>query len=357
MELANGIVTYNRKFEGNRTKDITYEAWFIKPESDLQYMQEFNKVPFSKIHSAGIDKISLCLPLDYVNEGAVAKYSNGAFSTRRHGAYFHINIHGEYIDHSKNLLKQVEHIVLFLMKKGAFKVPIRKEVVRYEDFPKVGNHEEIYFERFVETADDFFRVILDNMTFTNIEFNFDYTTPIFPLLDSSDFHLVGGSTFYSKDYKVYSEASRKKSMVCIYDKTKQMKDVKKVELEEQITRFEIKIYSQQLKYLGGMKLLDITYEKLFSKLKPCMVKKLRKLKIDFLALSEGLPLHDRLKSLLEAVMHGLKVVIHEVKKVCKKIVKFFKGFKCNNAVGSKKFFYLIKTTAESPYSSICWHGS
>ena len=114
MSIEEANVIYPR-FDENRqiTKQVSFLAYFSNPDFELPKKQLFKNSLFYT--QAGLDKISLSLPLDYVNEGSLIKFSNGSFTTRRFGSNFYIDIHGEYLRADLSLLFQIEEIVKILM--------------------------------------------------------------------------------------------------------------------------------------------------------------------------------------------------------------------------------------------------
>jgi len=351
----NNIVYLRHSLEGDIIKEVHYDAFLINTPlvSRLEH-QPLYKHSFIST-SAGLDKITLSLPLDYLNEDAPLKYRNGPISLRRHGAYVSIDIHGEYISHDKNILEQVKSVVHFLLNRGFFKVPVLKVELSYPEKEVLTVQE---YEREIRNRDEFIQTILDNITLSGIEVRYDLETSVLPHLKKKEFNIVGESTYYSKDYRYYENGNKRKSMLCIYDKSKQMEEVKKCSLERQITRVEFRPNRYQMSKLGGLEALNSVFENLYQRLMPILVKSLKKLKISFENLIEKLEKGSALRNFLEKVsMIDKEREVYERKSEredeentfsCRmdstlhwyhRIVSPVRAF--------KKFFYLIKTISLS----------
>ena len=298
--LFNATKTYPRiNREGHVVKCLTFNAFFIR-EGSFSSTFRANKLNKLFYGQSGIDKIGLILPLDYVNEDVAKLYrfTNGMFTTRIHGGYLHIDVHGEYLEVEQNLLDQIKPIINFLCSKSFFKVPcIKKTIELSEKTGEVINSREEQFEEIPEDINQFETILYNKIVFTNLELKFDFQSSIIDLLHSSDFNTFGG-TLYSKDYKVYRSGKRTKSSLCIYDKARQMDEVKNQSLPTKLYRVEFRVFSQALKYHGNMKLLDQTFIGLLQRLKPIISNKLRRLKIDFSHLIAVLPQQDLLRCIL-----------------------------------------------------------
>jgi len=249
------------------------------------------------------------------------------------------------------------------MYRGLLKVPIIKEVFTYPDMKIIKTKG---FERAVENDEDFFQVIMDYLKISEIEVKNDYSVPIIPFLSREDFIEYGGTTLYSKDYKIGSDGRRTKSMLCIYDKTKQMKEVKKTAIEENITRVEFRLFGYFLKKLGGLEGLNCTVNELMMKLKPIIQKKLKKLDIQFSDLYRSLKEDDFLKEVLSVLVEGEEEKScgreDEKKEESEKVVDenslllhlrriYRSPFKV------EKFFYIIKTFVKQFYLLVQLRGS
>lgn len=300
FELVKATIPYPRhNLKGVVTKLLTFDAVFVRGDFSLSAFSP-NKANKEFYKHPGIDKIGLSLPRDYLNEIEAKhyKYSNGMFSTRTHGAYFHLDVHGEYLELGKSLISQIKPIISFLCKRSFFKVPQRKETIIFSQ--ATGEIISVNEERYKETPaniDDFIEIIYSKFLLTNIEIKFDYERSLEKLFNPFNFNRIEG-TLYSKDYKIYKGGKRSKSFLCIYDKTKQLDEVKHTCLSTSVNRIECKLFSQALSYHGSMKLLEGNFIELFQRVKPIIVKKLKKLNIDFSLLISTLPKDDMLKSIL-----------------------------------------------------------
>ncbi len=300
FELVKATIPYPRyNLEGTVTKLLTFDAVFVNGDASLADYRS-NKANKEFYRHPGIDKIGLSLPLDYLNEKEAkhCKFSNGMFSTRTHGAYFHIDVHGEYLDAGKSLISQIKPIITFLCKRSFFKVPQRKETITFSQTTgEIISVKEEHYKEAPEDINEFIEIIYSKILLTNIEIKFDYERSIKKLFKPLDFNIIEG-TLYSKDYKIYKGGKRLKSFLCIYDKAKQLDEVKHTCLATPINRIECKLFSQALSYHGSMKLLEGNFIELFQRVKPIIVKKLKKLNIDFSLLISTLPKDDMLKSIL-----------------------------------------------------------
>lgn len=300
IALFNATKTYPRiNREGQVVKCLTFDAVFIR-EGSFTSTFRANKLNRQFYDQSGIDKIGLILPLDYVNEDVAKpyKFTNGMFTTRIHAGYLHIDVHGEYLEVEKNLLDQIKPIIHYLCSKSFFKVPrIKNTIELSEKTGEVINCREKQFQEIPENISQFETIIYKNIVFTNLELKFDFQRAIIDLLDSSDFNTFEG-TLYSKDYKVYRSGKRIKSSLCIYDKARQLDEVKNKSLSTKLYRVEFRVFSQTLKYYGGMKLLDQTFISLLQRLRSTIANKLRRLEIDFSQLIVILPQQDLLRCIL-----------------------------------------------------------
>lgn len=300
FELVNATIPYPRhNLEGVVTKLLTFDAVFVNGDFSLSSFSP-NKANKEFYKHPGIDKIGFSLPRDYLNEieAKHCKFSNGMFSTRTHGAYFHLDVHGEYLELGKSLISQIKPIISFLCKRSFFKVPQRKETIIFSQATgEIISVKEEHYKEAPEDIDEFIEIIYNKFLLTNIEIKFDYERSLKRLLNPFNFNNIEG-TLYSKDYKIYKGGKRSKSFLCIYDKAKQLDEVKHTCLSTSVNRIECKLFSQALRYHGSMKLLEYNFIELFQRLKPIITKKLKKLNIDFSQLISKLPKDDMLKSIL-----------------------------------------------------------
>jgi len=305
FELVKATIPYPRhNLKGVVTKLLTFDAVFVSGDFSLSAFSP-NKANKEFYKHPGIDKIGLSLPRDYLNEIEAKhyKYSNGMFSTRTHGAYFHLDVHGEYLELGKSLISQIKPIISFLCKRSFFKVPQRKETIIFSQATgEIISVKEEHYKETPANIDDFIEIIYSKFLLTNIEIKFDYERSLKGLFNPSDFNIIEG-TLYSKDYKLYKGGKRSKSFLCIYDKAKQLDVVKHAYISTPITRIELKLFSQALSYHGSMNLLECNFATLFHRLKPILIKKLKKLGIDFSQLTSSLSEDDMLRSILDEYMN------------------------------------------------------
>ncbi|MCF7944339.1 MAG: hypothetical protein K9L24_03445 [Spirochaetia bacterium] len=344
---------YNQ--DGQKFKELLYKAYFLN-RFDYQSLElDYKNLRFYS-SQAGIDKISLCLSLDFLNEGAGAKYSNGAFSTRRNGRYFFIDVHGEYINPEVNILKQVEEIVYFLMRKNWFKIPIEKIEFSCPDGEYLNCDS---YDFVVENETDFVQIIMDNIKLSTLEIKHDLSIPVFKYLDEKEFTVVGDTTYYSKDY-TYSQKSkkRKKSFLCIYDKSRQVREVKKQTIDDEITRIEFRLFGYYLKKVGGIAILDGLFQDVYNSVKPVIVKKLKRLKINFQCLYRVINNGD-LKNILTMTIafdgdreNEKNEYVHKCNNSVFSVVDFIVVFWGSLNV-FEKIFYLIKTSMFSSFRTEC----
>src|SRR5690554_3665333 len=232
---------FNRQYQPS--KKIHYEALFIQPSDDIKELLSF-KSKFSQLEliPEGIDKIELTINQNFVNEdnSMIRHLSSGAVTLRKNGEYLHILIHREALHSEQNILSQIGKIIQTLMLRKLFKIPTRKivesiatgEILSIEDFTEYDH---------IENVDEFFACIMGNLSISNFEIFYDSESKdIRDLLNDEDFYRFK-TTLYSRDYKRYSNGSRKKSLVCIYDKRQQLREVKHSVYDKERIRIEFRI--------------------------------------------------------------------------------------------------------------------
>ena len=295
--------------DGNVYREIEYKAIILETplHEALKYSSAIKTPYVGDFYYHSIDKLTFSLSTDYLNDDAYGtKYTGGAVVIRKHGKYFYINLNKEYIPIDRNIKEYVEEMFSFLaFNINLFQLPIKKTVTDHED----GLVTETEFpENNVTTAEDFLRRILKETKLKCIELCFDMHLRIREFINKNDFRNYKGTLYSIKDYKVYESKNIKKSLICIYDKTKQLEDVKNRKILSHIERFEIRLFdtSYTIMKKHSMELLDHTYEELVDILLPHIVKHMKKLDIDFTRLLERLPNNQKiLRRILETTMNNL----------------------------------------------------
>jgi hypothetical protein len=132
-----------------------------------------------------------------------------------------------------------------------------------------------------------------------MEIFFDFKESISGLLDVNQFNTFE-TTLYSKDYKYYQgNGSKRQSLLCIYKKADQLRDVKNVKFCDIDTRVEVRLQKQNFqRLLNSLDILDGNFEEILSTLKKHLIKRLKKLKIDFRKLIRYLDDTNPLKEIL-----------------------------------------------------------
>ncbi len=284
------------------------EAYRIEPENEkdvkerLKYKKAIKRQTSDEHYYHGIDKLTFVYSADYLDSYVLSKsvMKKGAVTIDRHGKYFNVQIHNEYIPINENLESFIENVFKYLVYyKNLFILPLKK--ITYNQKTGVVNVSSNP-ENDVKTEEEFFDRIYSMRKLKCIELCFDMHFNIRNYFDMKLFNIVK-STIYSKaDYRVYGSMNVKKSMLCIYDKRKEQKDRKHRELSCTFERFEIRLFDTSFKVIkeGNNGLLDCTYEELIVKLTPLIRKHLKKLNIDFSSFLSVLPSNQiQLRKILE----------------------------------------------------------
>lgn len=287
------------------TKDIEFDALFVEPASDesLAYKDCFRRQPESEL-PRGIDKLTFILDRDYCNEDSLHRYKGGAVTLRTHGSKMYVDLHREYIPHGENLLDHCNNAMRYLLGAGAFKIPLKKTVYCYDDTGEQVDKSTMQFDtNHCKAIDPFTDYIKSQLRLSCIELFFDYRLPIRSYLDRKQFVEEQG-TLYSPDYKVYPCGNRRKSLLCIYDKAKQLECKKHLTIySRKLERVEFRLYRKYFESLMGdwRELLDTPYLGLLAKCIPAICKKCKGMDIDFSGLCSHLHDNDTLRELLRHV--------------------------------------------------------
>lgn len=158
----------------------------------------------------GIDKMAFLFKQEYLNpySPAIEHNKSGLFTLNRHGDYFTVNIHKEYIPTDENLEAFVESVFRYLVfSQDLFFLPIRKTEYNHE----TGEITETDFQcGSVDSDEEFFQKIYESRKLKCIELCFDMNIRVRRYLKPEDFHDYKG-TLYSKDYRVYDSGNVKES--------------------------------------------------------------------------------------------------------------------------------------------------
>lgn len=295
---------------------IEYEEGEIKHE----YFEFFHKQPEEALWE-GIDVVEVSLPRDYVNESRLKEYTpkSGAISVHMTSTTMQIELHREYIDHNSDIWEQVNNGVRFLFEMQFFKLPLKKtRTERKTPYEREGINTELiammptYYpvvseytfdeEERLDSCEEFWKLILAKMKISRLELFFDFTFPIIEMVSRKQYYQYGDS-WYSKEY-TNSKAMRKdkKSLLCIYDKKRQLKEAKHKEIEEPIRmRFEIRLYrGTDSKILGDENLLRRNYEDLVKELTHVIIMKFKRIELVFKKTQiKKLPKENHLKYILD----------------------------------------------------------
>lgn len=280
--------------DGERVSHREYEIEACKVETDFKTYQEYKKLierqTGNEHYYHAIDKLTFSFPRDYLKRNFdSSKYKNGPFSINVNRSYFSLHIHKEYLPIDTSIEDSVKNIFKYIIYcKDVFVLPLKKTSYDYIS----GEVREYYYpENKVDTEEEFVEKIYSKRILKCIELCFDMHLNIRKFLDISEFRIFK-STLYSKDYTVYSSGNVKTSLICIYDKAKQLLEKKHKDIGCTLWRFEIRLYSTSfsvMKKNGGKDLLNCTYEELVMKLLPYIRKRVKKQRICFERLLEVLP--------------------------------------------------------------------
>jgi hypothetical protein len=266
----------------------------------------------------GLDKIELIINKDYVNEHCYLFKSlrNGSVTLRNNGQYFYITIHRESIKLEENILQQIYGVVWKLMDEGLFKIPLNIKVLDYATGEIVVERKEMHHIEDVRNAKDFYDIIISHLSLSCIEWYCDiqWKGGVADLFDHNQFNLYK-STFYSKDYKYYdSNRSKQKSLLCIYDKSAQLREVKKLSMKEETTRMEFRLRkSFHREMFSSLDVLDGTYDEFLTKIQKHLVKKVKMLGIDFGRFLSACELPQSFRMVLEKAGSSSKGLVEKAK--------------------------------------------
>ena len=258
---------------------IEYGAYTVEPyHKAYKTLPKYNQ---ELITPSGIDKIGFTFNRDYFNaKDNTMKYKNGAISLVPMGAYFLFNINNEYISLENNLQNQVNNIFnSAVYGTNIFQIPYSKTIQDY-------GTGEIYsvkmpLENKVLNSIEFFERIYSMKKLNVIELCFDFNMPYSKILEylyETDFcpDVEKKNTLYSADYHCTEDGHRRKSVLCIYDKTEQLKTKKKMRTTQDITRIEFRLYRSSFHVLTHPDILNRTYTELVEYLTPYIVRYMRK---------------------------------------------------------------------------------
>ena len=259
---------------------IEYGAYTVEPYyKAYRGIQRYNS---DLITPSGIDKIGFTFNRDFFNaKDNTMNYKNGAVSLVPIGAYFLFNINNEYISLNDNLAYQVYDIFKHtILGTNIFQIPYSKVIkdcitgeVYSEEMP-IGNS--------VKDASEFFECIYRMKKLNVIELCFDFNMPYSKMVDEylyeTDFNpdIEEKRTLYSKDYHCTKDGHRCKSILCVYDKTYQLRTKKGIRTTQDITRIEFRIYSRNFHVLKHSDILNRPYTELVEYLTPYIVRYMRK---------------------------------------------------------------------------------
>lgn len=280
--------------DGKRVTHREYEIEACKIETDFEVYKEYSKLierqTGNEHYYHAIDKLSFSFSIDYLNKNWHSYvYKNGLFSLNIHGNYFTLHIHKEYLPIDKNIEDSIKNIFKYIVYcKNVFILPLKKTSY---DYISGEVREYLYPDNKVDTEEEFLEKIYSKRILKCIELCFDMHLNTREFLDISEFISLK-DTLYSKDYTVYSSRNIKKSLLCIYDKAKELREKKNRNIDCMLWRFEIRLYNTSfsvMKKNGGRDLLNCTYEELVMKLLPHIRKHIKKQEICFNRLLEVLP--------------------------------------------------------------------
>lgn len=295
MLIDRKIVTYTRTYKKECTREIEFDALFIKgiTNEDWQALKVDTPKAIDKPQRKGIDKITFTIPLDYINEEdySTQRIKRGAYTFSRTATALKLNLHGEYIPHTTSLLEYTNSIFKYLVYcTELFKLPLTKVTTDL----KTGEIKEKQFkENENTTIDTFLDKVLAKVTLSIIELHFDFLEDITKYLNTKEFILCDSTLYSRKDYRIYTNNVKKHSILCIYDKRKQLEQVKQSKCQcSELWRFELRISKDSFTALKHTtKVLANTYNSLVVYLTKSIRKhtKYTKLGICFNKLKEHLP--------------------------------------------------------------------
>jgi hypothetical protein len=258
----------------------------------------------------GLDKIELTLDRVFVNEHCYLFKSlkNGNVTLRSHAQYFFIIIHRECINLKENLLGQVRDIIRQLMNEGLFKNPQYKIISDYSTGEILS--EKDYSGNDIRNGEDLLTLIMSNLSLNCIEWFCDIHRKggVSDLFNLNQFNVLD-STLYSMDYKYYkSNCSRKNSLLCIYDKSAQLKKVKNLSMNDETTRMELRLNKKSFHrtMFKSLTILNGNYDDFTMKIQKHLVRKVKKLNISFGKFISSCELPLSFRTLLEKVSNPTK---------------------------------------------------
>ena len=259
---------------------IEYGAYTVEPYyKACKTLRKYNE---ELITPSGIDKIGFTFNRDYFNaKDNTMRYKNGAISLVPMGAYFLFNINNEYISLENNLKDQVNNIFnSTVYGTNIFQIPYSKTILDCETGEIYSK--EMPLENEVKNSTDFFERIYNMKKLNVIELCFDFNMPYSQMINEylykTDFNpdLYEENTLYSNDYHYTEDGHRRKSILCVYDKTLQLRNKKRIMTTQDITRIEFRIYSRNFHVLTHPDILNRTYKELVEYLTPYIVRYMRK---------------------------------------------------------------------------------
>jgi hypothetical protein len=185
----------------------------------------------------GIDKIVLLFRTPwngYLNPSLFHhKYIRLEKRQTEYNTYYYLTIHGEFVNHDKDVADSIADAVLLLIQSGALTIPKRvwasgsKNNISYEDIPRiiVYCHLDLFFpgvselELFHDFPPELIEISKDTKIIeTNTK---DYNELVSPPLRLRDRCLIRHeNTHYSNDYRFY----KRHSFMDVYNRTKKLLD-------------------------------------------------------------------------------------------------------------------------------------
>ena len=241
-ELKEIDFCYSRRKPG---KNETWDEYYIKgrgvgiddfirrikiyPTSDKKYIKPL----------FGIDKISITLPREFINEEK-SFYNTNLLTYTHIGQYTKIHFHAECFFFDDKYKTMKENIIFYLkqlINAGFIIIPI---IYQNENTGKIySNDDKQWYSSIPENTDDILETVIKNMKISEVEIFYDFDKDIFPYFDKTEYTEIEG-TLYSKDY-VSRKNYKQKSLVCIYDKGK------KLQSNDNIYRIEYRLTGKYLK--------------------------------------------------------------------------------------------------------------
>ena len=203
------------KITGWEKYNITGKALgFKKNNSRIQIKSIINKTYIKP--SYGIDKISIVLPREFINEN-VYFYNTDLLTFNHTGQYTKLHFHAECLFFDEEYMTIKDNIVFYLkylIKCGFLQIPIFYHNER--TCKTYSNENKHWYDKLPENMDEVFNIIIECMKISEIEIFFDFKCNILRFFDRSNYINVK-KTLYSKDYICLAN-HKQKSLICIYDK-------------------------------------------------------------------------------------------------------------------------------------------